>query len=275
MPLPSRLPKAVLAVFLGATALAAVSAALHPDRRLPTYAGTRAAVEAECRVYRSDPRHRDAGVCRTAKDGKPLAVVPLFQKAKADLALVSARVAAGDKDGARLTMMQVLRDADRAERHGRFLDRLVASRLFDAALDVMDAHADVFDGPFVADAFSNVTPDSGARAIRVDTMDVVQSGLSGIDGVRPAFRPLLARVVPLALAELVERRSAMETAIRAGDVAGCKKASKRTWPAIGTVSEGYDEMLCDRAAELSKTVDRVARVRASAGLPHARAARQR
>lgn len=275
MSLSSRLPRVALGLFVVALVGAAVSSRVAPARRgAPTLARLAAAVDDDCRAFRAPLRYRDASVCGSAK-ASSLPVVALRARAVLELQHVRERLADGDLTLARTMLRQVIRDADRIERNGRFLDALVASRTLGEALDVVEARPDVFDAAFVEDALRDVALGGGARAIRFDTIEVERGALSFVDGARPVVRPLLASVVPLTTAALDERRTEMAERTASGDVDGCKRAA-RTWvPAIGTVGPGYDQMLCERADELSKAKARVEQAKSRAALRVANLARPR
>lgn len=255
-PPPSRLlPRAAAALFVVAIGVAASSALLHPERRPPSVATMQADVDRGC----PDPARSRR--CRSA-NGAASPVLRLLDQARAELEHARILANEGRVAEARASLAQVVHDADRAERGGRLLDQLVATRLYDGALDLVAARRDVFDGRFVGETFRAVTVPSGRQALEVDTIEVKRSALGTIAKAPDAVRGLLSTLVPWVLAEMTTRREQMASRAEQGDVAGCRQAARRLLPNLLAPSVEHDEALCDAAGRFATTARRIDGARA-------------
>jgi hypothetical protein len=258
-PSPTRyLPRAVVALFVVALGGAAVSSSFHPERRAPSLSRMTEEADLACRA------HPTTRVCA----GRRVTAAPalsLFDHARSELEHARELARSGLHAEARVSLAQVVHDADRAERGGRLLDQLVATRLYDGSLDLVDAHRDVFDSAFVREVFRGVALPSGRRALEVDTIDVSRAAAKAVDETPYSLRGLVSSVVPWTLEEMTASRRAMAPAAEAGDVPACQRATRRLLPPLLVPSVEHDKVLCEAAGRFARTAKRIERERERAG----------
>lgn len=252
------LPQAIAALFLLAVGGAATSSTLHPERRPPSVATLRADVARACLGQARSRACAPSG-------GAAVPVLRLFDHARAELQHARDLATENHVAEARASLAQVVRDADRAEGGGRFLDQLVATRLYDAVLDLVASRPDVFEAAFVRDAFRGVTPPSGRRALEVDTIDVNRSALQTLETAPRAVRGTMSALVPWVLAEMTARREEMAPLAERGDVEGCRQAARRVLPSLLAPDVAYDAALCEAAGRFATTAHRIDLARSQAG----------
>lgn len=244
-------PHVALVLFLGTVAAAAVSASVHPERRLPTLARVRGDVESRCRSTSTDPRVRASPACTEGADARTKPVIPIFKQAHADVEAATAAAARGDVFAARVAAARALAGAEEADRAGGLIGHVVARRVRDEVLEAVRAKRDVFDDRFVASAFGRYAPVSASAAVLEQTIAGERVGLAAVKEAPPLVRPLLAAYVPFEVARMTERREKMAARASAGDRAACVAAADRS-PLLDVFvnGRGFDEMLCTHAVTI-------------------------
>ncbi|HEY8077168.1 MAG TPA: hypothetical protein VIF62_23740 [Labilithrix sp.] len=211
-------------------------------------------IDADCRAYRS--AHPNANVCRD--DPYALRVVPLANEQLKKLEIARKQASAGDAKASAATIRGVLEVASRLDDHGTAIGTLLAAKLVDGALDILEQHRALFDPNVRIRMTASIRlrgPEHPLEGTRLATL------------YRLAHDPLADRgpIGEALLADAMLQDDAiyaeMDRAAAAGDEKRCNRAAAGR---SGFGASGIAAVLCKPMSKLPKTQERIQRMTADA-----------
>ncbi len=202
----------------------------------------------QCAAYRYD--HRDANVCKDDLYSRP--AVPSLNASKKELEHARRALDAGDTRAAARHMRVALDTASTVDRLGTFIAELVAVKIVNDALDVVDSRPAAFSPELRLELASHIRLESPAHPF--ETMRLHDAWVAARDR-RAKWGPIGEAFVTDAMLEADEVAAEMDRATVARDVERCKRAA-----ADGThrlFGGGDLASLCERAVTITRAGDRV------------------
>ncbi|MBX3231527.1 MAG: hypothetical protein KIT84_24135 [Labilithrix sp.] len=209
------------------------------------FAAEKNRVDAECRAYRSDPRHRHAAVCRGSDAYEPKAI-PLRKSAVAALDGARVLLARADTRGAEAAVRRALDVLGELDQLGTFIAQIVANSVVRDTLDLLAAHPALDARALLRDVRLDVHKPFEAERLQREWTLVHWNDMPGEQG-RRSDGDLADEIA----ANEAQFDAMHEAVVRRRDVAACEAAAQKD------LTVAVPSVLCVKVHEVVRTAARL------------------
>lgn len=193
-----------------------------------------------------------------AAGGRPR-VLPEYERGRRDVEGARRALERGDDVEAAARLASALDRVARIERGASFIATLVASKLADEALDVIDERPQLGRAPEIRRALLRTELRTARHPLETERLHQLAASLAA-----PPARLVTWGATEARMADDAERGDAvlatMERAIRQGDRAACERAAREEGGGFGAP---FNLVLCEKAEGVVRAERRLARARTS------------